>query len=202
MGAPFYRRAGRRNTTTDAKFAFEADISSWGRQFNAPRVSRAGCACPAKQHKRPSRGTLATIGLLQNWHIRRGPGPERVRGSWECRAEREKRRRAADMVNAGAGDAARAGPHLVGSTSDQRGGTDIRNQPRSGHPVAASIFTLRAIPDLYDHGLTTDSLCGTFQQTFLRLCTHALLFLFFYKDGDSGRRDWGRRRRVEIVYCI
>ena len=44
--------------------------------------------------------------------------------------------------------------------------------------MAASIFTLRAIPDLYDHGLTMDSLCGTFQQTFLRLCTHALLFLF------------------------
>jgi hypothetical protein len=28
--------------------------------------------------------------------------------------------------------------------------------------MAASVFTQRAIPDLYDHGLTMDSLCGTF----------------------------------------
>jgi len=113
MGARFYRRPRRRDTTTDAEIAFETNISSWGHQFNAPRVSRAGCACPAKQHERPSRGTLAAVGLLQNRGIRRGPGPERVRGSRDRSTEREKRRGAADMVIAGADDAARARPDPV-----------------------------------------------------------------------------------------
>ena len=48
MGARFYRRSGRHDTTTDAEITFKADIPSRERQFHAPRVSRAGCACPAK----------------------------------------------------------------------------------------------------------------------------------------------------------
>jgi hypothetical protein len=115
MGARFYRRARRRNTTADgdAEIAFEADIPSRGCQFDSSRVSRAGRACPAKQHKRPSRGSLAVVGLLQNRSVRRGPGSDRVRGSRERSAEREKRRRAADVVIGGAHDAARARPDSV-----------------------------------------------------------------------------------------
>lgn len=153
MGAHLYRHTGRRDTTTDAKITFEANVPSRGRQFNKPRDARAGCACPAKQHKQPSRGSLPTVGLLQNWGIRRGPVPERVRRSRECRAERDKRRRAADVVSAGAIDATRAGTHFVERTCGERGGKGIRDQPRGRHPMATSVFTQYPIQDLHDHSL-------------------------------------------------
>lgn len=84
MGAHLYRRTRCRHTTTDAKITFEADISSWGRQFNtafhfrSARVAGAGCACPVKRHRQSSRGTLTIVGLLQNWGIYRRLGKERV----------------------------------------------------------------------------------------------------------------------------
>ena len=162
MGAHLYRRTGRRDTTTDAKITFEADIPSRERQFSKPRGQRAGCACPANQHKHISRGSLATVGLLQNWGIRRGPVPERVRRSRECRAEREKRRRAADVVTAGAIDATRAGTHFVERTGGERGGKGVRDQPRGRHPMATSIFTQYPIQDLYDHTLRYVSMSKIF----------------------------------------
>ena len=80
MGAHFHRHTRRRNTTADVESAFEADIPSRERQqFNTPRVARVpGCACPAKQRKEPTRGTLAIVGLLQNRSIHWWIGPERV----------------------------------------------------------------------------------------------------------------------------
>ena len=153
MGARLYRCTRCRDTTTDAKITFETDIPSRERQFNPSRVARAGCACPAKQHEQPSRGSLAAVGLLQNWGIRRGPVPERVRRSRECRAEREKGRRAGGVVIAGAVDAPGAGTHLVERTGVERGGKSIRNQPRGRHPMATSVLTQYAIQDLHDYSL-------------------------------------------------
>ena len=48
MGTHLYRCTGCRDTTTDTKITFEADIPSRERQFNTQRVARAGSACPAK----------------------------------------------------------------------------------------------------------------------------------------------------------
>ena len=153
MGARLYRCTRCRDTTTDAKITFETDFPSRERQFNPSRVACAGCACPAEQHEQPSRGSLAAVGLLQNWGIRRGPVPERVRRSRECRAEREKGRRAGGVVIAGAVDAPGAGTHLVERTGVERGGKSIRNQPGGRHPMATSVLTQYAIQDLHDYSL-------------------------------------------------
>ena len=194
MGAHLYRRTRRRDATTDAKITFEAHIPSRERQFNTPRVARAGCACPAKQYKQPSRGSLATVGLLQNWGIRRGPVPGRVRRSWECGARREKRRRAGDVVVAGAVDAARAGTHLVERTDGERGGKGVRNQPRGRHPMATSVFTQYAIQDLHDHSLRYVSTSKFFFSFKDGTEAHSMNLAFFFvppvtlpsPDGDRG----------------
>jgi len=160
MGAHLCRRTRFRHTATDAKiaFEFEANISSWVWQFNTARVACAGCACPAKRQRQSSRGTLATVGILQNRSIRWRLGKGRVRASRECGiGQREERRRAADMVIAGARDAARAGPHFVGWTIRRgRRGKSVGDQPGGGHSMASSIFTQHALQDLRDHDLTME----------------------------------------------
>jgi len=65
----------------------------------------------------------------------------------------KKRRRAADVVTAGAIDATRAGTNFVERTGSERGGKGIRDQPRGRHPMATSVFTQYPIQDLYDHSL-------------------------------------------------
>jgi hypothetical protein len=153
MGARFYRRARRRDTTTNAQITFKAGISSRERQFNATRISRAGRACSVRQHKWPSRGTLTAVGLLQNWGIRRGSRAKRVRGSRERSPERDKRWSAANVVIAGAHDAARARADFVERTGDKRGGTNIRDQSRGRHPMVAGVFTQCGLQVVHDYRL-------------------------------------------------
>ena len=65
------------------------------------------------------------------------------------------------MVIAGAGDAARAGPHFAGRDCRGRGGKGVGDQPGGGHSMASSLSTQHALQDLRDHDLMTHtvSLC-------------------------------------------